>query len=129
VTRVFLCDDVADIRLLTRLCLEEDPDIEIVGEARDAPSALEGIPESKPDVVLVDICMPEMEGLELIPRIRRSAPSMGIVVYSALASPRTQEQALARGADRYLVKGAPLERLREVTTEVARERRRAADPG
>ena len=121
-TRVFLCDDVADIRLLMRLCLEEDPDIEIVGEARDAPSALAAIPESRPDVVLVDICMPEMEGLELIPRIRDSAPAMGIVVYSALASPRTQEQALASGADRYLVKGAPLERLREVTTEVARER-------
>ena len=121
-TRVFLCDDVADIRLLMRLCLEEDPDIEIVGEARDPASALAAISESRPDVVLVDICMPEMEGLDLIPRIRDSAPSTGIVVYSALASPRTQEQALASGADRYLVKGAPLERLREVTAEVARER-------
>jgi DNA-binding NarL/FixJ family response regulator len=121
-TRVFLCDDVAEMRLLMRLSLEEDPSFEIVGEADNGASALAAIPESKPDVVLLDLSMPGMGGLELIPHIRRLAPGTGIVVYTAFATPRVEAQALACGADRYLRKGAPLELLREVTSQVARER-------
>jgi DNA-binding NarL/FixJ family response regulator len=125
-TRVFLCDDVAEMRLLMRLTLEEEPGFEIAGEADNGTSALAAIPESKPHVVLLDLSMPGMGGLELIPRLRRLVPATGIVVYSAFATPRIEAQALASGADRYLKKGAPLERLREVTTEVAQER---AGPG
>jgi DNA-binding NarL/FixJ family response regulator len=121
-TRVFLCDDVAEMRLLMRLSLEEDPSFEIVGEADNGASALAAIPRLKPDVVVLDLSMPGMGGLELIPHLRRLAPATGIVVYSAFATPRIETQALACGADRYLKKGAPLERLREVTSEVGRER-------
>jgi DNA-binding NarL/FixJ family response regulator len=121
--RVFLCDDVSDMRLLMRLTLEEEPDLEIVGEADCGDSALEAIPEAAPDVAVVDLSMPGMSGLDLIPRVRRLAPSTGIVAYTALVSPRVEAQALACGADRFLKKGAPLERLREVTREVARKYR------
>jgi CheY-like chemotaxis protein len=121
--RVFLCDDVADMRLLMRLALEEVPDLKVVGEADNGISALTGVAESQPDVVLVDLSMPGMDGLELIPRLRQLAPAPGIVVYTALAGPRVEAQAFHRGADRFLKKGAPLERLREVTCEVAFERR------
>jgi DNA-binding NarL/FixJ family response regulator len=124
-TRVFLCDDVAEMRLLMRLSLEEEPAFEIVGEADNGASALAAIREAKPDVVVVDLAMPLMEGFELIPLIRRLTPVPGIVVYSAFTTPRVEARALACGADRYLRKGAPLECLREVTSEVAGERRRA----
>jgi DNA-binding NarL/FixJ family response regulator len=127
--RVFLCDDVADMRLLMRLTLEEVPDLKVVGEADNGASALTAVAESQPDVVLVDLSMPGMDGLDLIPRLRRLAPDTGIVVYTALASPRVEAQAFRRGADRFLKKGAPLERLREVTRQVAFERRDgAAEP-
>jgi DNA-binding NarL/FixJ family response regulator len=127
--RVFLCDDVADMRLLMRLTLEEVPDLKVVGEADNGASALRAVAESQPDVVLVDLSMPGMDGLDLIPRLRRLAPDTGIVVYTALASPRMEAQAFRRGADRFLKKGAPLERLREVTRQVALERRDgAAEP-
>jgi DNA-binding NarL/FixJ family response regulator len=122
-TRVFLCDDVDEMRLLMRLSLEEEPAFEIVGEADNGASALAAIPESRPHVVVLDLSMPGMGGLELIPHIRRLVPATGIVVYSAFATPRIEATALARGADRYLRKGAPLERLREVTRQVADERR------
>lgn len=121
-TRVFLCDDVDEMRLLMRLSLEEEPGFEIVGEADNGASALAAVPGLKPHVVVVDLYMPGMDGLELIPRIRQLEPDMGIVVYSAFATPRIEAQALACGADRYLRKGAPLGRLREVTRQVARER-------
>jgi DNA-binding NarL/FixJ family response regulator len=123
VIRVFLCDDLADIRLLTRLCLEEgETSFEIVGEADNGTSALAAIRASRPDVVLLDLAMPGVGGLELIPSIRELAPEVGIVVYSAYFTPRVENEVLARGADRYLKKGAPLGRLREVVGEVARER-------
>jgi DNA-binding NarL/FixJ family response regulator len=121
--RVFLCDDVADMRLLMRLTLEEVPDLKVIGEADNGDSALEAVTESQPDVVLVDLSMPGMAGLDLIPRLRERAPATGIVVYTALASPRVEAQVLECGADRFLKKGAPLERLREVTCQVASERR------
>ena len=127
-TRVFLCDDVAEMRLLMRLSLEEEPAFEIVGEADNGASALAAITESRPEVVLLDLSMPGMGGLELIPHIRRLAPTTGIVVYTAFSTPRVEAEALARGADRYLKKGAPLERLREVAREVARERKQPAVP-
>jgi DNA-binding NarL/FixJ family response regulator len=119
-TRVLLCDDMPDMRLLMRLTLEEEPGIEIVGEADDGETALQAIPELRPDVVLIDLSMPGTDGLDLIPRIRMLAPATRIVVYTALMSPRVEERALACGADRFLNKGAPLARLREVTREVAR---------
>src|ERR671915_1569076 len=113
-TRVFLCDDMADMRLLMRLTLEEEPDLRIVGEATDGQTALPAILETEPDVVLVDLSMPGMEGFGLIPRIRERAPDVGIAVYTALVGPRVEERALACGADRFLRKGAPLDELREV---------------
>jgi DNA-binding NarL/FixJ family response regulator len=118
-TRVFLCDDVAEMRLLMRLSLEEEPTFEIVGEAGDGASALAAIRELKPHVVVLDLSMPGMGGLELIPHLRRHAPATAILVYSAFATPRIEAQALASGADRYLKKGAPLARLREVTRQMA----------
>jgi len=121
-TRVLLCDDMADIRLLMRLSLEEEPGFEIVGEADSGEAALASLVECEPDVALVDLSMPGMEGLELIPRMRKLAPALGIVVYSALMTPSVEARALDCGADRFLRKSAPLWRLREVTRDVARER-------
>ena len=121
-TRVVLCDDEPDMRLLMRLTLESEPALEIVGEAADATSALASIVELEPHVALVDLSMPGMDGLELIPRIRELAPATGIVVYTALVSPRAEARAWEAGADRVLKKGAPLEQLREMTRQVARER-------
>src|SRR2546423_5581106 len=121
-TRVLVCDDMADMRLLMRLTLEEEPGFEVVSEADCGDAALASLLESEPDVALVDLSMPGMDGFELIPRIRQLAPAVGIVVYTALVSPRVEARALACGADRFLRKGAPLAHLREVTSEVAREK-------
>jgi CheY-like chemotaxis protein len=120
--RVFLCDDVGDVRLLTRVGLEESGDLRVVGEADNGAEALAAIAELEPDVVLVDLSMPGMDGFELIPLIRQAAPNVGILVFSGFGRDRMEPGALEVGADAYLEKGEPFERLREVTREVAGRR-------
>jgi CheY-like chemotaxis protein len=120
--RVFLCDDVGDVRLLTRVGLEEGGNLRVVGEADNGHEALAGIAEVHPDVVLVDLSMPGMDGFELIPLIRKADPSVGILVFSGFGRDRMESGALEVGADAYLEKGEPFERLRDVTREVAGRR-------
>jgi CheY-like chemotaxis protein len=122
VVRVFLCDDVGDVRLLTRVGLEEGGGLQVVGEADTGADALAGIAKTDPDVVLVDLSMPGMDGFELIPKIRETAPNVGILVFSGFGPGSMEDRALEVGADGYLQKGESFERLREVTRDVARRR-------
>jgi DNA-binding NarL/FixJ family response regulator len=124
--RVFLCDDVAEIRLLMRYALEEEPDLHICGEAADGLEGVRGIAATQPDVVLLDLSMPGLDGLEVIGRVRDVAPQSGIIVFSGFAAERMSVVALALGADRYLEKGEPLDVVRQAVRELARERRESA---
>jgi DNA-binding NarL/FixJ family response regulator len=118
--RVFVCDDVAELRALVRLSFEEAGDIEVVGEAPDAESALEAIAGARPDVVVLDLSMPGLDGLEAIPKIRDAAPGAAIVVYSGFGAEKMEGRALELGADRYLEKGAPMDELCGAVREAAR---------
>jgi DNA-binding NarL/FixJ family response regulator len=122
VVRIFLCDDVPELRALLRYGLEEDDELRIVGEAGDARTAIERVAELQPDVVLLDLSMPGMDGLEAIPELRGTSPGCGSVVFSGFAADRMREPALARGADRYLEKGEPLDVVRATVREVAGRR-------
>jgi DNA-binding NarL/FixJ family response regulator len=117
--RIFLCDDVPELRALLRYGLEEDPELKVVGEAGSARIGIDAVAELQPDVVLLDLSMPGMDGLEAIPRLREAAPSSSIVVFSGFAAERMREPALELGADRYLEKGEPLDRVRATVREVA----------
>ena len=121
--RVFLCDDVPELRMLLRFAIEEEGDMRVVGEAGDAATGIERVSELQPDIVLLDLSMPGMDGLEAIPRIQRASPHTGIVVFSGFAANRMSLPALTLGADRYLEKGEPLEAVRDAVREVAAARR------
>jgi DNA-binding NarL/FixJ family response regulator len=123
-TRIFLCDDVPELRALLRYGLEEDESLKVVGEAGDAESAVRQVAELQPDVVLLDLSMPGMDGLEAIQLIRAASPETGIVVLSGFSAARLGQTALDLGADRYLEKGEPGEVIRETIRAVAEERRR-----
>jgi DNA-binding NarL/FixJ family response regulator len=122
--RVFLCDDVAELRTLVRFALEEDVDVRVVGEAGDAATGVERIAELQPDVVLLDLSLPGLDGLEAIPRIHDVAPASGIVVFSGFAADRMREPTLSLGADQYLEKGESLEKVRSTIREVGRRHSR-----
>ncbi len=121
--RVLLCDDVAELRELTRLGLEEHPAIEVVGEAADAKTGLAQVTALMPDLVLLDLSMPGMDGLEAIPLMREAKPDLGIIVFSGFASDPMERVATRLGADRYVQKGESFDRLQSLAMTVAGERR------
>jgi signal transduction histidine kinase/ActR/RegA family two-component response regulator len=117
--RVFLWDDAREVREVAREVLDEDPRFTVVGDTGTPAEALEQIAARRPDVVLLDLAMPEMDGLEALPRIGEVAPEARVVVFSGFESARMAEPALARGARAYVEKGTQIARLREIVLDVA----------
>ena len=116
---VVVCDDVAEIRQLARAVLEEAGDMEVVGEAADGREAIEVVEQHQPDVVVLDLSMPELDGLEAIPLIHQVAPKAEIVIFSGFEEGKVAEVALRLKASRYVRKGAPLEDLRTAVKDLA----------
>jgi DNA-binding NarL/FixJ family response regulator len=117
--RLAICDDVREFRQLMRFGLGEDPDIDIVGEAADGLEAVEIVSELRPDVVLLDLSMPKLDGLEVIESLRERAPASRIIVLSGFAAARMERLVIERGAARYLEKGTPLAEIRSAIRETA----------
>jgi DNA-binding NarL/FixJ family response regulator len=101
---VALADDVAEIRTLLRLTLELDGRFEIVGEASDGMQAVDIACSERPDVMILDLGMPVMDGFDAIPEICRSSPDTKILVLSGFDASNTQT-VLSLGAHAYMVKG------------------------
>ena len=116
---VVVCDDVPELRRLARAVLEEEGEMEVVGEAADGRTAIEVIERLQPEVVVLDLSMPELDGLEAIPLIHQVAPNTEIVVFSGFEEGKVAEVALQLKASRYVRKGAPLEELRSAVRELA----------
>ena len=110
--RVLLCDDAEGFRALMRSSLADDPSIEIVGEAADGVAGVEATAELQPDVVLLDMSMPRMGGLQAIPKMRRRAPGTSIIGLSSLSAARMAAPSIEIGAHTYLEKGTGLEDIR-----------------
>lgn len=118
VFRVVLVDDTPDLRDLLSLVLDRSPDFRVVGEAGDGRAGLAVVEREQPDVVLLDLAMPVMSGLEALPRMRAALPEARIVVLSGFGADLVGGRTLADGADAYVEKATPapqiLERLRDV---------------
>jgi DNA-binding NarL/FixJ family response regulator len=104
--RVLIVDDHAVVRSGLKLLLDAEPDIEAVGEAENGSRALFEAIELKPDVVLMDLVMPEAGGLESMPSILQSVPDTRVLVLSMQDDPRYVREAFAAGASGYLLKEA-----------------------
>jgi DNA-binding NarL/FixJ family response regulator len=117
--RVVLVDDVPELRLLLRLTLEEDPAIEVVGEAANGRDGVDVVRETSPDLVLLDLSMPDMDGLEAIPLMRTNAPNARVVVLSGHEAGRVSLEALDQGASRYINKASGLDTITQIVHEVA----------
>ena len=109
--RVLLADDHALVRAGIRALLAGLPDVERVVEAGDGQEALAVLRETKPDLALIDIAMPGLNGLELAARVAREAPATRLVILSMHGTPAHVAQALRAGVSGYLLKDAAADEL------------------
>jgi DNA-binding NarL/FixJ family response regulator len=115
--RVLIADDVIDLRQLMRMALELAGDFEVVAEAADGRQAITQAEFHQPDLVLLDLSMPVLDGLEALPQIRAVAPDAHVVVLSGFEASKMRDRVLEGGAVAYLEKGdimATVEALRDL---------------
>jgi DNA-binding NarL/FixJ family response regulator len=116
--RVLLCDDVQAFRALVRYSLEDEEGIEVVGEAADGIEGVRQAGDLQPDVILLDLSMPECDGLEAIPAMVERSPHARIVALSGFTAERMAAPVIARGATAYLEKGVDLSEIVTTIREV-----------
>lgn len=109
--RVLVVDDAANLRELISLLLELEDDFEVVGTAGDGEQALAQAAALRPDVVLLDLAMPVMDGMQALPHLRALLPDSRIVVFSGFEDPALVAAAKEAGADGYVDKGLPVTQL------------------
>ncbi len=115
-----IVDDNAGIRTLLRALARRDPQLEVVGEAEHGEEAIEVVRNTKPDVVILDVMMPVMDGLDAIGGIRDASDRTRIIMYSAYAESR--DEAMRRGAHGWCLKGEPWDTMADVIYEVIHDR-------
>ena len=125
-TTVFLCDDAPALRQMLRAFLELEGGIVVVGEAEDGAGLAEAVRDADADVVVLDVSMPRVDGLQALAALRAAGHDVGVIVLSGSDTEATAPRALALGADRYLEKSAGMEQVRAAVHAVAAERRAAA---
>jgi DNA-binding NarL/FixJ family response regulator len=106
VTRIVLVDDHTLVRAGLRALLEELPGVSVVAEAADGETGLEAVRLCRPDVLVTDLSMEGMNGIELTERATRALPSLRVIVLSMYSSQEHVMRALSAGASAYLLKDA-----------------------
>lgn len=103
--RVALADDASDMRFLVRFALEADGRFEVVGDAADGAEAIALLERESPDVIVLDMAMPEMDGLEVLVEMKNRGLQVKVLALSGFNG-GVEEEARRLGADGYLRKGA-----------------------
>ena len=116
---MILADDHQLVRAGLRALLESFADVEVLAECSDGQAALAAVAEWQPDVVLLDITMPGMNGLEVARRVPRASPATRVLVLSMHAGPEYVAQALRAGIAGYLIKDSAVEELRTALDSIA----------
>lgn len=118
--RIVVVDDHPVVREGIRMCLQDWSDLRIVAEASDGHQAIACVKESHPDVVLLDLTMPRMGGLEAVPRIRRVGAGTRVIILTVHNSHEYIRQAMAARVDGYLLKDtAPREYVEAIRSVMA----------
>ena len=116
--RVLLADDHIIVRGGLRRILEEAGDLEVVAEAADGREAIEKVHQTKPDVAVVDISMPELDGLEVISQLRHYYPKLPILILTMHEEEQYVVRAIATGANGYITKRSAPEQLVKAVRKV-----------
>ena len=120
--RLLVVDDQTVVREGLAAILANYPEIEVIGQASDGNQALAIVKQAKPNVVLLDLVMPGLDGLATIPKIREVSPSSRILVVTGFAESDRVYQAIKAGALGYILKDATREQLVQAIRDVAQGR-------
>jgi two-component system invasion response regulator UvrY len=118
--RLMVVDDHELVRFGLRHILADYPSIHIAGEAPDGETAIRLNRELKPDVVLLDVCLPGLSGFEVTSRLKQASPELGIIILTVHEQAPYPAQLLQAGASGYLTKGCPATELVQAINSVAR---------
>lgn len=124
--RVLVVDDAANLRELLSLLLDTEDDFEVIGTASDGEQALAVAESLQPDIILLDLAMPVMDGMQALPALRQMLPDALIVIFSGFEQAALLDEAMAAGANAYLEKGASVTQLVDLLRDL-RSRRAALD--
>ena len=127
--RVLVADDHEPFRTAFAHLLSLDTDFDVVGEAATGREACDLAAELQPDVVFLDLVMPEMDGTDATYEIKRRFPDIKVIILSVFNQEATIRRGLAAGADRYLTKGISRQELLAAAKAVAAEPRRGERAG
>lgn len=121
--RVLIIDDHAIVRAGLRRLLNESSDIEVAGEVGSAEEALEALPDLEADVILLDLALPGMSGLEALPLFRRMRPDLRVLALSMYSEEQYALRVFQAGADGFISKGSVIEELLVALRRVAAGRK------
>ena len=121
-TRILITDDHGVVRQGLRMFLSLEPDLEVVGEASNGSEALSLARELKPDVVLMDLLMPVMDGIEATEAIRTEMPEVEVVALTSVLEDTSVSEAVRAGAIGYLLKDTDAEELKRAIQAAAEGR-------
>ena len=117
--RLLLCDDHELVRAGLRTFLELQPDMVVVGEAANAEQALALVPRERPDIVVLDLVLPGLSGVEALRRLRAEHPGVKVVVLSSFSGSEAVLSAIHAGATGYLLKDVGPRELADALRSVA----------
>src|SRR5436189_3576429 len=118
-TRCLIVDDHSVVRQGLDLLIGDLDDLEVVGQVANGEEALQAVEELQPEVVLMDVRLPGIDGVSAVKRIHQAAPGVKFVIFSAYGDKRLLSDAIAAGARGYVMKGSPPEDLLRAIRTVA----------
>src|SRR6476659_854211 len=109
--RVVVADDTPDMRLLLRVAMDRRTDVDLVAEAANGQEAIDLATALRPDLLVLDLAMPVLDGLSALPRLAEVAPDTRVVILSAMPGERFEANALAAGAAAFVQKSTSIDFL------------------
>jgi DNA-binding NarL/FixJ family response regulator len=106
--RLVIVDDAADLRRLLTIAFRRDERLEVVADVGDGVQGIAAVHEHRPDVVLMDVSMPVMDGLTATRRLKEAFPDLPVVIFTGYGDERVAEEATRAGADAFVDKTTPL---------------------
>ena len=119
---VFIADDHPILRIGLSMYLESNPHIKIIGEAENGFDAVSAITANPPDVVLMDVDMPGLSGIEAIRVLRKSLPELTIIVLSTHTQKDYIQEAMSEGANGYVAKNTKIDELIKIIEDFTQQR-------